>query len=99
MTDEYEKSLRLAVEYVQIVAVRRGWDTGQLLVAIDSAREHAIYQEHSISISLPNGSVMVTAEGIPHDWIETGTGFIDTRFLHRISILLFELEKKWAESL
>ena len=99
MTDEYEKSLRLAAEYVHVVAARRGWETGQLLVAIDSAREPAIYQEHSISISVRNTGVAVTADGIPHDWIETSTGFIDTRFMHRIGILLFELEKKWAESL
>ena len=94
--DDYEKSLRHALEYAYVVAARRGLDTGQLLVTIDSGREPGIYQEHTLSISVRNTQLSVTSEGIPHHWIEIGTGFIDIRLSHRIAVLLSELEKEWA---
>jgi hypothetical protein len=96
--DEYGKSLRHALEYVYVVAARRGLDTGQLLVAIDSGRNPRNYQEHTFTISVRNTAFSVTAEGIPHDWIEIGTGFIDARLSQRIGSLISELEKKWAGS-
>jgi hypothetical protein len=95
--EEYGKSLRHALEYVYVVVARRGLDTGQVLVAIDSGREPGIYREHTLTISVRNAALSVTAEGIPHDWIEIGTGFIDARLSQRIASLLSELEKKWAE--
>jgi hypothetical protein len=94
--DEYGKSLRHALEYVYVVAARRGLDTGQLLVAIDSGRDPGIYQEHTLTISVRNTAFSATAEGIPHDWIEIGTGFIDARLSQRMTALLSELEKKWV---
>ena len=99
MTEEYDRSLRHALDYVHVVAARRGWEPNQILVDIDSGRAPAIYKEHTVSVSVRNASVTVTAEGIPHEWIETGTGFVDTRFSQRIGILLSELEKKWGGSL
>lgn len=96
--DEYEKSLRHAVEYVYVIAARRGLDTGQLIVAIDSGRDPGIYPEHTLSISVRTAACSVVAEGVPHNWIEIGTGFIDARFSQRIAVLLAELEKKWAGS-
>ena len=98
LQDEYGKSLRDAHEYVCVVAARRGVDTGQIIVAIDAGRDPKIYQEHTLSISVRNAAISVTAEGIPHDWIETDTGFIDKRFSLRIAALLLELERKWVAS-
>jgi len=96
--DEYGKSLRHALEYVYVVAARRGIDTGQLLVVIDAGRDPGIYQEHTLTISIRDAAFSVTAEGIPHDWIEIGTGFIDARLSQRIGPLLSELERKWVGS-
>ncbi len=96
--DEYGNSLRHALEFVYVVAARRGLDTGQLLVAIDSGRNPGIYQEHTLMISVRGTSFSVTADGIPHDWIEIGTGFIDARLSQRIGVLLSELERKWVGS-
>jgi hypothetical protein len=94
--DEYRSALQQAVEYVHVVAARRGLDTSLLLVAIDSGREPGIYWKHSLSISVRNSEISVAADGIPHDWIEIGTGFIDPRFSHRVTTLLAELEKMWV---
>ena len=99
MTDEYERSLSHALDFVHVIAARRGWDTGQILVVIDSGREPATYQAHTATLSVQNASITVTANDIPHDWIETGTGFVDTRFSQRLGILLSELERKWSGSL
>jgi hypothetical protein len=94
--NEYAKSLRHALEYVYVVAARRGIDTGQLLVVIDAGRAPGIYQEHTLTISVRDTHLVVTAEGIPQDWLAIGTGFIDTRLSQRIAVLMSELEKKWA---
>ena len=90
----YEKLLRHALEYVHIVATRRGWDTGTLIVAFDVGRAPGIYQQHTLTISLRDTGFSVATEGIPHEWIEIGTGFIDSRFSKRIAALFSELEKK-----
>lgn len=98
LEDEYGKSLRHAHEYVCVVAARKGFDMGQLIVAIDAGRDPGIYQEHTLTISVRNTHLLVTAEGIPHDWLEIGTGFIDVRLSHRVAFLLSALEKKWVGS-
>jgi hypothetical protein len=36
----------------------------------------------------------VSTDGIPHEWLSTGTGYIDARFSRRITALLSDLEKK-----
>ncbi|HKQ26710.1 MAG TPA: hypothetical protein VJT81_19875 [Burkholderiales bacterium] len=88
----YEKSLRHGLEYIHTVAARRGWNKGTLMPAFDVGRVPGTYQEHTLRISL--GEIHVSTEGIPHEWIEIGTGFIDTRFSQRIAALLSELQKK-----
>jgi hypothetical protein len=95
--DEYRDSLQHAVEYVHVVASRRGFDTRRLVVAIDAGREPGIHWEHSLSVAVRDTAITVAAEGIPHDWIEVGTGFIDPRFSHRVTTLLAELEKVWVD--
>ena len=99
MTEEdiYVKSLRHALEYLHIVAARRGIDSAQLIAEFDPGRPPDIYTEHILHICVRGTDIAVSAENIPHDWIEIGTGFIDTRFSQRIAILLSELEKKWVE--
>ncbi|HKQ25625.1 MAG TPA: hypothetical protein VJT81_14370 [Burkholderiales bacterium] len=90
----YEKSLRHALEHIYIVAARRGWDTGTLSAALDHGRAPRVYQEHTVTLSIRDTQFSVAATGIPHEWIEIGTGFIDTRFSQRIATLLAELEVK-----
>ena len=40
----------------------------------------------------------MTADGIPHELLTTGTGFIDTRFYRRIAALLSDLTKKAGQA-
>jgi hypothetical protein len=95
----YEKSLRHGLEYVHIVAARRGWDTGTLIVSFDDGRVPGIYEEHTLIISIRDTHCSVSTAGIPHQWIEISTGFIDVRFSQRVAALLSELEKKSAATL
>lgn len=94
--EEYAKSMGHALEYVYVAAARRGIDIGQLVAEFDVGRDPGTYQEHTLSISIRGTQFAATAEGIPHDWVEIGTGFIDTRFSQRIALLLSELEKEWG---
>jgi len=97
LDDKYQASLRHAVEYAYVVAARRGLDTSQLIVAMDPDHNSEARWEHTLSISLRNSELSVRGDGIPHDWIEIGTGFIDPRFSHRVTTLLTELEKMWVK--
>jgi len=90
----YEKSLRHALENVHIVAARRGWDIGRLVASFDDGRAPGIYPEHILTISIRDTQLSVTAENIPHEWMEIGTSLIDSRFSRRIVTLLSELENK-----
>jgi hypothetical protein len=47
-----------------------------------------------LTISVRDTSLAVTADDIPHEWLTTGTGFIDTRFFRRMAALLSGLAKK-----
>jgi hypothetical protein len=90
----YEQVLRDAREYVFVVAVRRGLDTRRLAAEFDTDRGPGPHQEHTLTISMRGTAFAVTADGIPHEWISTGTGFIDTRFSRRIEAMLSDLERK-----
>jgi len=49
--------------------------------------------------SLRDNAVSVERSGIPHEWIATlGTGYIDTRFVKCVAVMLAKLEKKAAEA-
>ncbi len=63
--NEYRNTLHHAVEYVHVVAARRGLDTRQLLVTIDADRDAGIYWDHSLTISVRSAVFSVTAEGVP----------------------------------
>ena len=90
----YEQVLRDAVEDVFIVAVRRGLDTRQLAAAFDADRSPGPHHEHTLTISVRDSSLAVTVDGVLHEWLSTGTGYIDSRFSRRIAALLSELETK-----
>ena len=90
----YDKVLRDAIEHVFVVAVRQGLDTGQLVAEFDADRGPGPHQEHTVKVSVLDTSLVVTADDIPHEWLTTGTGFIDTRFFRRVAALLLDLARK-----
>jgi hypothetical protein len=91
--EQYEQVLRDALEDVFVVAVRQGIDTGQIAAQFDTERGSGPHQEHTLTISVRDTALTVTADGIAHEWISTGTGFIDTRFSRRIAAMLSDLER------
>jgi len=90
----YEKVLRDATEDVFVVAARQLIDTGQLTAEFDADRGPGPHRVHTLTISVRDSSLAATADDIPHEWLTTGTGFIDTRFFRRIAALLSDLSKK-----
>lgn len=92
--EQYEQVLRDAVEDIYVVAVRRGLDIGQLAAEFDAGRGPGPHQEHTLTISVRDTSLAVTADGVPHEWLSTGTGYIDSRFSRQIAALLSDLETK-----
>lgn len=91
--EKYEQVLRDAVEDVFVVAVRRGLDIRQLAADFDAGRGPGPHQEHTLTISVRDTSLAVTADGVPHEWLSMGTGYIDSRFSRQIATLLSDLEK------
>ena len=91
--EKYEQVLRDAVEDVFVVAVRRGLDIRQLAADFDAGRGPGPHQEHTLTISVRDTSLAVTADGVPHEWLSMGTGYIDSRFSRQIAALLSDLEK------
>ena len=91
--EKYEQVLRDAVEDVFVVAVRRGLDIRQLAAEFDAGRGPGPHQEHTLTISVRDTSLAVTADGVPHEWLSMGTGYIDSRFSRQIAALLSDLEK------
>jgi hypothetical protein len=89
---QYDAVLRDALEQVFVVAARRGLDVGQLAAEFDTGKESGFHDGHTLTISIRDTSISVTASLIPHNWLSTGTGFIDTRFSRKIAGLLSELE-------
>jgi len=89
---QYDAELRDALEQVFVVAARHGLDIGQLAAEFDSGRESGFHDGHSLTISIRDTSIAVTAPAIPHGWLSMGTGFIDARFSRKIAGLLSELE-------
>ena len=93
----YEKVIRDAIEDVFVVAVRQGLEAGRLIAEFDADRGPGPHQVHTLTVSVRDTSLALTADDIPHEWLNTGTGFIDTRFFRRTAALLSDLAKK-AES-
>jgi hypothetical protein len=95
----YARVMEGAREDVYVVAARRSLNVDSFSVRFDSGRGPGPHQDHVLTISTPHNAVSVEKSGIPHEWIATlGTGYIDTRFVKCVSMLLSELEKKAAEA-
>ena len=92
--DPYEQALRDAIEQINVIAVRGGVDAGHILIEFDADRGPGPYTEHTLTISVRNSDIIVTATHVPHTWLATGTGFIDTRLSRLAHTLLTELDKK-----
>ena len=75
------------------MVAREGLDTGQITAVFDVDRGPGPHQEHSLTISVRDSSIVVTTEGIFHEWLSTGTGFIDTRFSRHVAAMLSDLKR------
>lgn len=96
---EYSRALDGAREDVYVVATRRSLNVGAIIVEFDPGRGPGPHQDHVLTISTREKSVTVERSGIPHEWIATlGTGYIDTRFVKCVAVLLAKLEKQAAEA-
>jgi hypothetical protein len=52
-----------------------------------------------LTLSTLDNAVSVERSGIPHEWIATlGSGYIDTRFVKCVTVMLAKLEKDAAEA-
>jgi len=91
---QYEEVLSRALEDIAVIGTRYGINSRHLLIAFDVGRQPARYNEHSVTISIRNSDMSVTADGIPHHWLGVATGFVDTRLSRRIGPLLLQLEAK-----
>jgi hypothetical protein len=96
--EAYARALEGAREDVLVIAARRGLPPAAITVRFDPGRDPGPHTEHVLSLSTVDDSVVVEERGIPHQWIVTmGTGYIDQRFVRRVTALLFRLERKAAE--
>ena len=97
--EQYASVMTGAREDVYVVAARRSLDVASISVQFDRGRGSGPHQEHVLAISTRDNAVSVERSGIPHEWIATlGTGYIDTRFVKCVAVLLAKLEKKAAET-
>lgn len=95
----YARVMEGAREDVYVVAARRSLNLDAFSVLFDPGRDPGPHQDHVLTITTRDNAVSVERSGIPHEWIATlGTGYIDTRFVKCVSMLLAELEKKAAEA-
>jgi hypothetical protein len=90
----YEQVLSDAIEHVFIAAVRNAMDTRLLAAEFDAGRGPGPHAVHTLTVSLRDADISVSAHDIPHEWLSMGTGYIDTRFSKRIAALLQELNNK-----
>ncbi len=91
---QYELVMRDAKDNVFLVAVRQAIDTRLLAVEFDAGRGPGPHSEHTLTISVRDSALFVTAEGIAHEWLPIATGFIDTRFSKLVGTLLSDLVGK-----
>jgi hypothetical protein len=95
--DSYEMVMRDARENVFLVAARRTIDTRLLAVEFDAGSVSGQHEEHTLTISVRDAPIAVTADAIPHEWLPANTDFIDTRFSRLVGGLLAELVRKAQE--
>lgn len=94
----YARVIKGAREDVYVLATRRGFNLRLLDVEFDAGRGPGPYDEHVLTVSTLDRSVVVDEPDIPHEWMATlGTGYIDTRFVKCVTSLLAKFEKKASE--
>ena len=97
--EEYGRVMEGACEDVYVVAARRSLNVDAISVQFDPGRGPGPHPDHVLRIYTRDNAVSVERSGIPHEWIATlGTGYIDTRFVKCVAVLLAKLEKKAAEA-
>ena len=97
--EQYARVMEGAREDVYVVATRRSLNVDAINVQFDPGRGPGPHQDHVLTISTRDNAVSAERSGIPHEWIATlGTGYIDTRFVKCVVVLLAKLEKKAAEA-
>jgi hypothetical protein len=97
--EKYARALKGAREDVYVIAARRSLNVDAIGVQFDYGRGDGPHEDHVLTISTRDSTISVEKSGIPHEWIATlGTGYIDTRFVKCVTILLAELEKKAGEA-
>ena len=97
MTNEqelYAQVLRRAKDVVDVVAARHTLDTRRLKVEFDVNEGPGPHEQHTLTISVRDSAVAVSAREIPHNWLSVNTGFVDTRFSKLVSNHLIELHKE-----
>jgi hypothetical protein len=94
MEQQYDEALLRAVEDIAVMATRYGINSRHLRIEFDVGRQPERYNEHTVTISVRDSGIFVTATCIPHHWLAVGTGFIDTRLSRRIGPLFVELDNK-----
>jgi hypothetical protein len=95
--EQYARVMEGAREDVFVVATRRSLNVGAINVQFDVGRAPGPHLVHELRISTKDNAVSVETSGIPHEWIATlGTGYIDTRFVKCVAVLLAKLEEKAA---
>lgn len=96
--EAYARALDGAREDVLVIAARRGLAPAAITVRFDAGRDPGPHEEHVLTLSTADHQVVVEERGIPHQWIAIlGTGYIDVRFVRRVTALLFRFERKAAE--
>lgn len=81
-----------------MIAARRGLPPAAVTVRFDAGRGPGPHAEHVLTLSTADVRVVVEDRDIPHQWIATmGTGYIDQRFVRRVTALLFRFDKKATE--
>ena len=92
--EQYAQVMRRAKDVVDVVAARHTIDTRRLKIEFDVNGGPAPHEQHTLTMSLRDSTVAVSAGQIPHDWLSVDTGFVDTRFSKLVSNLLIELHKE-----
>lgn len=96
--EAYARVLDGAREDVLVIAARRGLAPAAITVRFDAGRDPGPHADHVLTLSTADDRVVVEDRDIPHQWIVTlGTGYIDQRFVRRVTALLFRFEKKAVE--
>jgi len=97
--EQYARAMEGAREDVYVVATRRSLKTEAIKVQFDTGRGPGPHQDHILTISTLDNAVSVERSGIPHEWIATlGSGYIDTRFVKCVTVMLAKLEKDATEA-